>query len=97
MFKLLPDKDLRDVILQRNISVKEVETLLRNKTDLLEEIDGPNIALNDLNKWERGLVRAGQVQDAATSAMRHLDRSESKSISVAWEQLQLAKHTAMKR
>ena len=65
MFKLLPDKELRDVVLQRNISVKEVETLLRNKTDLLEEIDGPNIALNDLNKWERGLVRVGQVQDAA--------------------------------
>ena len=52
--KMYPSQEIRDVILERPVTIKEMETLLKNRVDLLETIEGPNINLNDLNfaeKW----------------------------------------------
>jgi hypothetical protein len=60
---MYPSQELRDVILERPVTVKEVETLLKNRPDLLETIDGPNINLNDLNKYERAVAGVSGVLD----------------------------------
>lgn len=75
LVKMYPDPDLRKIILQRNVSVDEVDAMLYGRTDLLESIDGPNIKLNDLNVAERGLVKLGGATDYA---WRILSKSENK-------------------
>jgi hypothetical protein len=65
VLRMFPSEELREVILQRNVGIDEVEAMLRNRTDLLDTIDGPNIALNDLNKAERMFARLSGTQDAA--------------------------------
>jgi hypothetical protein len=61
---MYPSQELRDVILERPVTVQEVETLLKNRPDLPETIDGPNINLNDLNKYERAVAGVTGVLDA---------------------------------
>ncbi len=65
LVKMYPDPDLRKIILERNVSVDEVNAMLAGRTDLLPSIDGPNIKLNDLNAMERGLVKLGGATDTA--------------------------------
>ena len=60
---MYPSQELRNVILERPVTVKEVETFLKNRPDLLESIDGPNINLNDLNRSERFVAGVSGVLD----------------------------------
>jgi hypothetical protein len=63
--KMYPDPDLRKIILERPVSIDEVDAMLYGRPDLPETIDGPNIRLDDLNAMERGLVKVGAATDAA--------------------------------
>jgi hypothetical protein len=75
--KMYPSEELRKIILQREISVKETEILLRNRTDLLETIEGPNINLNDLNWAEK---RLANVSGATDAAWRILSATENRMV-----------------
>lgn len=75
--KMYPSQELRNVILDRDVTIKEVETILKDRPDLLEEIDGPNINLNDLSRFERGLAGIAGVTDAA---WRVLSASETRLV-----------------
>ena len=77
MFKMYPDPNLRKIILDRNVSVDEVTAALKNRPDLLDEIDGPNIDLTDLNKLERGITG---VQSGIDWAWRQLAASENRMV-----------------
>jgi hypothetical protein len=75
--KMYPSDELREIILQRPITVKETEILLRNRPDLLETIEGPNINLNDLNWMER---RFANVAGATDTAWRILSATENRMV-----------------
>lgn len=75
--KMYPSEELRKVILDRDVTIKEVETILKNRPDLLDEIEGPNINLNDLNRIERGLAGVAGLTDAA---WRVLAASETRMV-----------------
>lgn len=77
MQKLIPSKELRDLILERPITVKEAEKFLKNRPDLLEEIDGPNVSMADLSKGEQFMSR---VSNAQASAWRVLGAAENRLV-----------------
>ncbi len=77
LFKMYPDPNVRNIILERNISIDEMSSYLRNRTDLLDEVDGPNLDLSDLNNLERGLVG---VQSGIDAAWRVLAASENRMV-----------------
>jgi hypothetical protein len=75
---LYPDPEVRRLILDRPVTVKEMETLMSGRLDLPEEISGPNVALGDLNWYEGatavigGAVQTGWkiLSDAETKLVR---------------------------
>ncbi|NBR25052.1 MAG: hypothetical protein EBU08_15015, partial [Micrococcales bacterium] len=75
--KMYPSEELRKLILERDVSIKETEILLRNRPDLLESIEGPNINLNDLNWAEKRFANVAGVTDAA---WRILSATENKMV-----------------
>ena len=75
--KMYPSQELRDLILQRPVSIKEVESLLKGRTDLSPTVDGPNIDLTDLSNAERKFAKVLGVQDAA---WRLLAASETRMV-----------------
>lgn len=75
--KMYPSEELRKLILERDISIKETEILLRNRPDLIESIEGPNINLNDLNWAEKRFANVAGITDAA---WRILAASENKMV-----------------
>jgi len=75
--KMYPSEELRKIILDRDISIKETEILLRNRTDLLETIEGPNINLNDLNWAEKRFANVAGITD---TAWRILSATENKMV-----------------
>ncbi len=77
LFKMYPDPNIRNIILDRNVSIDEMTAALKNRPDLLPEIDGPNIDLSDLNRLERGLVK---TQGAIDAAWRVLAASENRMV-----------------
>jgi hypothetical protein len=58
---MYPSQELRNTILERPVTIEEVSTILKGRTDLLPSIDGPNISLDDLNNWERAYSRTAGV------------------------------------
>ena len=77
LFKMYPDPNIREIILNRNVSIDEMTAALKNRPDLLPEIDGPNIDLSDLNSLERGLVK---TQGAIDAAWRVLAAAENRMV-----------------
>lgn len=77
LYSIFPDEQLRKTILDRNVSTDEVEAALRNRPDLIEEIDGPNINLDDLNKWEKGFLG---IQTAADLGWKVLSGAETRLV-----------------
>ena len=77
LFKMYPDPNIRQIVLNRNVSIDEMTAALKNRPDLLPEIDGPNIDLSDLNRLERGLVK---TQGAIDAAWRVLAASENRMV-----------------
>jgi hypothetical protein len=76
--KMYPSQELRSTILERPVTIEEVQKLLENKPDLLETIDGPNINLNDLNAYEKWYTKIiGAPTDAA---WRLLSASENRMV-----------------
>jgi hypothetical protein len=53
VLKMYPSQELRNTILERPVTIEEVTTILKGRTDLLPSIDGPNIALGDITKAEK--------------------------------------------
>jgi hypothetical protein len=62
---MYPTQEVRDLIMRRPVSVNEMRVLLEKNPDLPQQIQGPNIDLNDLNKYDRLSARIGGVTDAA--------------------------------
>ena len=77
LYKMYPDEDLRKIILDRDVTYQEVDSMLYGRTDLLDSIDGPNINMSDLNGAEKLLARSGAVTDAA---WRVLSMSETRLV-----------------
>lgn len=77
MQKMIPSQELRNIILERPITVKETEKFLKNRPDLLEEIDGPNVSMADLSKGERLMSR---VSNAQATAWRLLGATENRLV-----------------
>jgi hypothetical protein len=71
LFRMYPSEELRSIILQRNVTWKEVEASLIGRTDLLESIDGPSIKLSDLNNAEKGLAYASGALDSAWKVLAY--------------------------
>ena len=44
ILRMFPDEQMRKIVLERDISVKEVDAFLRGRTDLPQNIKGPDIA-----------------------------------------------------
>jgi len=65
LLTMYPSKEVRDIILERPISTDEITALMKNRPDLAETIEGPNINLSDLNKVDRIGARVGGTTDAA--------------------------------
>ena len=74
---MYPSQEVRDIILERPISVDEITTLLANRADLPRSIQGPNINLSDLNKTDQIFARVGSVTD---TAWKILADSETKMV-----------------
>lgn len=77
IFMMYPDDALRRTILDRPVTVDEVDSILYGRPDLPETIDGPSLKLNDLNNLERGLAGA---QGAVDSAWRLLSAAENRLV-----------------
>lgn len=58
---LYPDPEVRQLILKRDVTVKEMETLMSGRLDLPEEINGPNVDLGNLNWYEYPALGIGSV------------------------------------
>jgi hypothetical protein len=75
---LYPDPEVRRLILERPVTVKEMELLLSGRMDMPDEISGPNVSLGDLNWTEKtGAIVGTAVQtgwkilsDAETKLVR---------------------------
>lgn len=65
VYAMYPSKEVRDIIINRPISIDEMKALMGNRPDLLDEVTGPNIKLADLNAADRFGARVGAVTDAA--------------------------------
>lgn len=65
LLKMYPSKEVRDLILERPVSVDEMTALMKNRPDLAQTIEGPNINLSDLNKVDQIGARVGGITDAA--------------------------------
>lgn len=65
LFAMYPSKEVRNIILERPISIDEMKALMGNRPDLLDEVTGPNIKLADLSASERFGARVGAVTDSA--------------------------------
>ncbi len=65
LLTMYPSKQVRDIILERPISVDEMTALMKNRPDLAQTIEGPNINLSDLNRVDQIGARVGGVTDAA--------------------------------
>ena len=77
VLKMYPDEQLRKTILERPVTYQEIEAALKGRTDLLKEIDGPNVRLSDLNPLER----AGAIASAGIdAAWRALSASETRMV-----------------
>ena len=76
--KMYPSQQLRDTILERPISIEEVTTILRGRTDLLPTIDGPNIALGDITRAEKIYQKA--IGAPIDVAWRILGASENRMV-----------------
>jgi hypothetical protein len=74
---MYPTQEVRDLIMRRPVSVDEMRVLLEKNPDLPQRIQGPNINLNDLNKYDRVAARVGGVTDAA---WRFLADAETKMV-----------------
>ena len=77
LYKMYPDESLRKIILNRDVTYQEVDSMLYGRTDLLPEIDGPNLNLSDLNGAEKLLAKSGAVTDAA---WKFLSMSETRLV-----------------
>ena len=62
---MYPDAELRKIITERPVTYQEVDAMLYGRTDLLPEIDGPSLNLQDLNGYEQVAAKIGGVTDAA--------------------------------
>ena len=62
---MYPTQEVRDLIMRRPVSVEEMRLLLEKNPDLPQRIQGPNINLNDLNKYDRFNARIGEATDKA--------------------------------
>lgn len=71
LMRMYPSPELRQLILNRNVSPKEVEAALIGRTDLLESIDGPNVSLSDLNNAERGFAKVSGGIDTAWKVLAY--------------------------
>jgi hypothetical protein len=71
LFKMYPSPELRDIILKRNVTWKEVEATLAGRTDLMPEIDAPSIKLSDLNDAEKLLAKASGGIDTAWKVLSY--------------------------
>ena len=78
VLKMYPSQELRNTILERPVTIEEVSTILKGRTDLMPSIDGPNISLDDLNNWERAYSRTAGV--AIDTAWRVLAASENRMV-----------------
>ncbi len=77
LYKMYPSEDLRKIILERDVTYQEVDSMLFGRTDLLPEIDGPSLKLSDLNGTEKTLAR---VAGATNAAWRVLAASENRLV-----------------
>ena len=71
LMRMYPNQELRDVILRRNVTWKEVEAALDGNPNLLESIDGPSLKLSDLNNLEKGLAKTSGAIDAAWKVLAY--------------------------
>lgn len=78
VLKMYPSQELRNTILERPVTIEEVTTILKGRTDLLPSIDGPNISLADITRAEKIYQKAiGAPIDAA---WRVLAASENRMV-----------------
>ena len=78
VIKMYPSQELRNIIIERPITIEEVTTILKGRTDLLPNIDGPNIALGDINKAEKIYQKA--IGAPIDVAWRVLSASENRMV-----------------
>lgn len=71
LMRMYPSEELRQLILNRNVTWKEIEAALIGRPDLLESIDGPSLKLSQLNNAEKGLARASGALDAAWKVLAY--------------------------
>ena len=74
---LYPDPEVRRLILERPVTVKEMEVLLSSRIDMPDEISGPNVALGDLN-WYEG--SAAVIGTAVQTGWKILSDAETKLV-----------------
>lgn len=74
---LYPDPEVRRLILERPVTVKEMEVLLSGRIDMPDEISGPNVALSDLN-WYEG--SAAVIGTAVQTGWKILSDAETKLV-----------------
>jgi hypothetical protein len=74
---LYPDPEVRRLILERPVTVKEMELLLSGRMDMPDEISGPNVALGDLNWYEQGTAVIGT---AVQTGWKILSDAETKLV-----------------
>lgn len=60
---MYPDENLKALILKRNVSTEEVSDILSGRNDLLDEVDGPNVSMLDINGWEKAASAVTRVTD----------------------------------
>ena len=63
--RMYPSQELRDLILNRNVTPNEVSAALAGRLDLLESIDAPSLKLSDLNPLEQKFAKLSGGLDTA--------------------------------
>lgn len=64
ILRMFPDEQMRKIVLERDISVSEVDAFLRGRTDLPQNIKGPDIAAGLREKIQRDSRTAGDISPA---------------------------------
>lgn len=73
-----PDETLRRTMLERDLTIEEIEAALKGNPYLLKEIDGPNISMKDFNRAEKFYTKF--VTTPVDAAWRVLGGAENRMV-----------------